>query len=235
LRLLGCDPFLQQDDLEAALPLGLTGRRGLALAAGLYRLLDLARFHDGTSFQTNTGLRYKEKAIIPGAQTERRGEAGLMRIDRVTSLHRAVETLAAALATARGDVMPNAALIGRDPLLQLDDLEAALPLGLTGRRGLALAAGLYRLLDLARFHDGTSFQTNTGLRYKEKAIVPGAQTERRGEAGPVRLLLDGKDSPAAFRVLRLFLRGRLKRGQTPCPCIDSAVEKGQNWYQAQGV
>jgi WD40 repeat protein len=31
------------------------------------------------------------------------------------------------------------------------------------------------------------------------------------------------------------LRGRLKRGQTPCPCIDSAVEKGQNWYQAQGV
>jgi hypothetical protein len=25
-----------------------------------------------------------------------------------------------------------------------------------------------------------------GLRYNEKAIVAGAQTERRGEAGPVR-------------------------------------------------
>jgi hypothetical protein len=35
-----------------------------------------------------------------------------------------------------------------------------------------------------------------GLRYNEKAIDPGAQTERRGEAGPVRLLLSGEDSPA---------------------------------------
>jgi hypothetical protein len=31
----------------------------------------------------------------------------------------------------------------------------------------------------------------SGLRQKEKAIRPGAQTERRGEAGPVRLLLGG--------------------------------------------
>jgi hypothetical protein len=30
-----------------------------------------------------------------------------------------------------------------------------------------------------------------GLRYKEKAIAPGAQTERPGDAGPVRALLGG--------------------------------------------
>src|SRR5262249_9761249 len=32
-----------------------------------------------------------------------------------------------------------------------------------------------------------------GLRYNDQAITPGAQTERRGDAGPVRSLLDGKD------------------------------------------
>ena len=37
-----------------------------------------------------------------------------------------------------------------------------------------------------------------GLRYNEKANDPGAQTERRGEAGPVSVLLRGWDSPAAF-------------------------------------
>jgi len=37
-----------------------------------------------------------------------------------------------------------------------------------------------------------------GLRYNEKAIYPGAQTERRGLAGPVRDLLGGETSPAAF-------------------------------------
>src|SRR5262249_18431436 len=36
-----------------------------------------------------------------------------------------------------------------------------------------------------------------GPRYNEKAIVAGAQTERRGEAGPVRVLLRGWDAPAA--------------------------------------
>src|SRR5437016_7528158 len=39
-----------------------------------------------------------------------------------------------------------------------------------------------------------------GLRYNENATVPGAQTERRGEAGPVSVLLRGWDSPAAFFV-----------------------------------
>src|SRR5262249_51521855 len=33
--------------------------------------------------------------------------------------------------------------------------------------------------------------TRTGLRYNEKAIAPGAQTERPGDAGPVRASLGG--------------------------------------------
>jgi hypothetical protein len=39
-----------------------------------------------------------------------------------------------------------------------------------------------------------------GLRYNDNATgsVPGAQTERRGLAGPVRDLLGGETSPAAF-------------------------------------
>jgi len=40
----------------------------------------------------------------------------------------------------------------RDPFLQLDDLEAALPLLRSRWRGLDLAAGLRGLLELARFH-----------------------------------------------------------------------------------
>src|SRR6266851_7776590 len=41
-----------------------------------------------------------------------------------------------------------------------------------------------------------------GLWYNEEANDPGAQTERRGEAGPVSVLLRGWDSPAAFFVVR---------------------------------
>jgi hypothetical protein len=37
-----------------------------------------------------------------------------------------------------------------------------------------------------------------GLRHNEKAIVPGAQTERRGGAGPARGLLGGKDPTGRF-------------------------------------
>ena len=37
-----------------------------------------------------------------------------------------------------------------------------------------------------------------GLRYKEKAKVPGAQTKRRGKAGPVRDPRSGETSPAAL-------------------------------------
>jgi hypothetical protein len=36
-----------------------------------------------------------------------------------------------------------------------------------------------------------------GLRWSENAFRPGAQTERRGDAGPVRDLLDRETSPAA--------------------------------------
>jgi hypothetical protein len=38
-----------------------------------------------------------------------------------------------------------------------------------------------------------------GLRYNEKAIAAGAQTERRGRPGPLRGLLGGSTAPAAFR------------------------------------
>jgi hypothetical protein len=37
-----------------------------------------------------------------------------------------------------------------------------------------------------------------GLRYNEEVIHPGAQTERRGDAGPVRGLLGGKDLTGRF-------------------------------------
>src|SRR6266487_2867392 len=40
--------------------------------------------------------------------------------------------------------------------------------------------------------------TGVPLRYNENATDPGAQTERRGEAGPVSVLLRGWDSPAAL-------------------------------------
>src|SRR5262249_54938551 len=39
------DPFLQLDDLEAALPFWLAGRRGLPLATRLHGLVGLLRFH----------------------------------------------------------------------------------------------------------------------------------------------------------------------------------------------
>jgi hypothetical protein len=37
----------------------------------------------------------------------------------------------------------------------------------------------------------TSLLFEIGLRYDEKANAPGGQTERRGEAGPVSVLLRG--------------------------------------------
>jgi hypothetical protein len=40
--------------------------------------------------------------------------------------------------------------------------------------------------------------SGTGLRYNENAIAAGAQTERRGLAGPVGDLLGGENPPAAF-------------------------------------
>jgi hypothetical protein len=37
-----------------------------------------------------------------------------------------------------------------------------------------------------------------GLLYNDRAITSGAQTERRGDAGPVRVLLGGGHAPAAL-------------------------------------
>jgi len=42
------------------------------------------------------------------------------------------------------------------------------------------------------------FQSEGGLQYNEEAIASGAQTERRGGAGPVRGLLGGKDLTGRF-------------------------------------
>jgi hypothetical protein len=47
--------------------------------------------------------------------------------------------------------------------------------------------------------------SRTGLRYNENAIAVGAQTERRGLAGPVRDLLGGETAPAALLALGLLL------------------------------
>src|SRR5262249_10135987 len=44
----------------------------------------------------------------------------------------------------------------------------------------------------------TEYPSVRGLRYNGKDIDPNAQTERRGDAGPVSVLLRGWDSPAAF-------------------------------------
>src|SRR5438874_2615366 len=53
----------------------------------------------------------------------------------------------------------------------------------------------------------TSLLFKVGLRYNEEANTPGAQTERRGLAGPVSVLRSGWDSPAALLELQRFLCG----------------------------
>src|SRR5262249_31471397 len=57
-----------------------------------------------------------------------------------------------------------------------------------------------------------------GLRYHDGAIAPGAQTERRGEAGPVRTLLGVRGSPAPLLSARAMisfspLEGSVVQGQ----------------------
>jgi hypothetical protein len=68
------DAFLQLDDLEAAFPFALVGRRGSVFAVRLNLGLGLAWFHGGTSFRSNSGLRYEEAFIAPA----RRPSAGAM-------------------------------------------------------------------------------------------------------------------------------------------------------------
>jgi hypothetical protein len=59
----GRNSFLQLDELEAPLTLGLPRWRGLILAARLHWRLDLEWFHFGTSFLVNGGLRYRGAVI----------------------------------------------------------------------------------------------------------------------------------------------------------------------------
>jgi hypothetical protein len=51
-------------------------------------------------------------------------------------------------------------------------------------------------------HRSSFLFQEAGLRYNENAIASGAQTERRGEAGPGRGLLGGETSPAALLIER---------------------------------
>jgi hypothetical protein len=45
--------------------------------------------------------------------------------------------------------------------------------------------------------DEKSVQWTSGLPYNDRVLHPGAQTERRGDAGPVRDSPGGQTSPAA--------------------------------------
>jgi hypothetical protein len=58
-----------------------------------------------------------------------------------------------------------------------------------------------------------------GLRYQGKAIGPGAQTERRGEAGPAGDPLGGATPPAGFAGTRSsykdWLSHSASRGTAP--------------------
>jgi hypothetical protein len=106
----------------------------------------------------------KMKRSSPGAQTERRGDAGPVRLLRSGEVHRqrSIQLLdyvpfftlllpgwcgswPRAASTDAGVTIVCVVTIAvpptrRDPFFQLDDLEAALPLGLTGQRALDLAA-----------------------------------------------------------------------------------------------
>jgi hypothetical protein len=70
---------------------------------------------------------------------------------------------------------------------------------------------------------GKNLSCKAGLRYDETNNASGAQTERRGDAGPVRGLLGGKASPAAL----FSLLGVLACLASPCsaPSAHLVVEK----------
>jgi hypothetical protein len=60
------------------------------------------------------------------------------------------------------------------------------------RKPLAIADGRCPIAAASQEENHMMFLlSGTGLRYNEKAIAAGAQTERRGLAGPVRNLLGG--------------------------------------------
>src|SRR6516165_4892066 len=67
----------------------------------------------------------------------------------------------------------------------------------------------------------------------------GAQTERRGEAGPVRILLGGEDSPAAFvqPIERAQGRGAaaLSGGRAArCRSASTSFQKCCQWERSRG-
>src|SRR5262249_7033574 len=72
------------------------------------------------------------------------------------------------------------------------------------RDGLAQGAGgqVVGFDDQDLLHRWLRLPPADGLRYHDKAITPGAQTERWGDAGPVRTLLGGMDSPTAWVPMR---------------------------------
>jgi hypothetical protein len=60
-----------------------------------------------------------------------------------------------------------------------------------------LAAGVW-FPESAYLHEQVHWSFSfCGLQHNENAVGPGAQTERQGDAGPVRDLLGGKAAPAA--------------------------------------
>ncbi len=67
-----------------------------------------------------------------------------------------------------------------------------------------------------------------GLQYAGRDSEPGAQTERSGAAGPVRVLLGGDASPAAFisvcaRPLVALPRGLERTKEREIPQLDEPV------------
>src|SRR5262249_398639 len=66
-----------------------------------------------------------------------------------------------------------------------------------GRRPTATVTATRESEPACREH-GWNLQLQPGLRYNEKVIAPSAQTERSGDAWPVRALLGGGAAPAAF-------------------------------------
>src|SRR5262249_44979618 len=173
-------------------------------------------------------------AIIPGAQTERRGDAGPVRgllggKDRTGRFFRHPFAGGRPSPPTRGpgaggdgpgfSTRPGAAT--RDDAL-LEDLKP---------RAEALAGGPRRTLFGTLSQRGAAVSRSlVGLRIAPKQFgqklehdrllsvcvvrmghVPGAQTERRGDAGPVRGLFGGKDLTSRF--IQLFIKTMSRSGR----------------------
>src|SRR5262249_15269751 len=89
------------------------------------------------------------------------------------------------------------------------------PLGAPMGAGRPFERGLQGSKPGSKRH-GYNLPIGSGLRYHEKDIGPGAQTERRGDARPVSALLGGEDSPAALS-LQSVLRSQPSAAKGPGP------------------